>query len=107
GFSTANVDPTCKPCADFYRYAMGGWEANNPIPPTATRWSVLEEMRESNRTAVREILDSIAREPWPHGTPEQKAGDYYASCMNVRERDTAGAAPLAPFLAGIRDVRDQ
>ena len=106
GFSLANVDPACKPCQDFFRYAMGGWQANNPIPQTATRWSVLEQMREQNRLALREILDAAAREGWPRGSPAQKAGDYYASCMNVRDRDATGIAPIAVYLTAIRDIRD-
>lgn len=32
GFDTANLDKTCKPCDDFFQFAMGGWMKNNPIP---------------------------------------------------------------------------
>ena len=28
----STLDPTCKPCQDFYRYATGGWADKNPIP---------------------------------------------------------------------------
>jgi len=31
GFDTANLDKTCKPCDDFYQFAMGGWIKSNPI----------------------------------------------------------------------------
>jgi putative endopeptidase len=106
GFSIANVDPTCKPCQDFFRYAMGGWQANNPIPAAATRWSVLDQLREQNRAQLRDILEVVEREGWPHGSPTQKIADYYASCMNVRDRDAAGIAPIAVYLNAIRDVKD-
>lgn len=106
GFSLANVDPTCKPCQDFFRYAMGGWQANNPIPPTATRWSVLEQLRDQNRLALRDLLEAASREGWPHGSPAQKAGDYYVSCMNVRDRDVVGIAPIAVYLTAIREIHD-
>jgi putative endopeptidase len=33
GFNPANLDKTCKPCDDFYQFAMGGWMKSNPIPP--------------------------------------------------------------------------
>src|SRR4051794_16813795 len=32
GFSMANMDTTCKPCDDFYKYVNGGWMKKNPIP---------------------------------------------------------------------------
>ena len=25
GFALTNLDTTCKPCDDFYEFAMGGW----------------------------------------------------------------------------------
>ena len=106
GFSVANIDPTCKPCQDFFRYAMGGWHANNPIPPTSSRWSVLDELRGQNRAALHDLLEDVSRDAWPHGSPGQKAGDYYASCMNVRERDIAGLGPIQVYLHSIRAIKD-
>jgi len=106
GFNVANIDPTCKPCQDFFRYAMGGWHVNNPIPATASRWSVLDQLRAQNRASLHDLLENVSREAWPHGSPAQKAGDYYASCMNVRERDAAGLAPVQVYLHNIRAIKD-
>ncbi|MBV8150136.1 MAG: M13 family metallopeptidase [Candidatus Eremiobacteraeota bacterium] len=106
GFSLANVDPTCQPCQDFYRYAMGGWHANNPIPPTAARWSALDQLRVQNRAVLRELLESAEHEPNAPGSPAQRAADYYAACTNTRERDTAGTAPIAVYLRAIHEIRD-
>ncbi|HVH50412.1 MAG TPA: hypothetical protein VM781_02000, partial [Candidatus Bathyarchaeia archaeon] len=38
GFSAANLDRSCKPCDDFYEFAMGGWMKSNPIPPEYPSW---------------------------------------------------------------------
>jgi hypothetical protein len=32
GIDPADMDPTGKPCEDFYRYADGGWLKRNPVP---------------------------------------------------------------------------
>ncbi|HMD43065.1 MAG TPA: hypothetical protein VKH45_08325 [Candidatus Acidoferrum sp.] len=38
GFSLSNLDPSCKPCQDFYKFAMGGWMKANPIPAEYPSW---------------------------------------------------------------------
>ena len=38
GFSTTNLDRSCKPCDDFYQFAMGGWMKGNPIPAEFPTW---------------------------------------------------------------------
>ncbi|HXQ97302.1 MAG TPA: hypothetical protein VN774_02580, partial [Candidatus Limnocylindrales bacterium] len=32
GINLADLDRTCKPCEDFYKFVNGGWMAHNPIP---------------------------------------------------------------------------
>lgn len=32
GFSMSNLDTTCKPCDDFYEFAMGGWLKSESDP---------------------------------------------------------------------------
>src|SRR5258708_33171727 len=33
------VDTSCKPCDDFYRFAIGKWNERNPIPADQAGWS--------------------------------------------------------------------
>jgi putative endopeptidase len=106
GFSLANVDPACKPCRDFSRYAMGGWQARNPIPATAGRWSVLDERRHATRVALRALLVAASHAGAPLGSAARKAGDYYASCMDLPRRDAAGIAPIAGYLRAIEGIHD-
>jgi putative endopeptidase len=104
GIDPADMDPTAKPCEDFYKYADGGWLKRNPIPPEYPSWNTFNELAERNREALHKILERLAREKNPAGSEEQKLGDFYASCMDEAAVETAGAKPLEPELARVEKI---
>ena len=79
GFSLSNLDRSCKPCDDFYEFAMGSWMKANPIPPEYPVWGTFSELRDNNLTAMRTILEAASKANAPAGSNEQKIGDFYAS----------------------------
>jgi len=109
GFDTANLDTTCKPCDDFYQFAMGGWMKANPIPPEYSSWGTFTQLADKNQQNLRQILDDAVNAKARPGSNEQKIGDFYASCMDLTAIDAAGTKPLEPELAriaGINSVAD-
>jgi putative endopeptidase len=107
GFSLGNLDTTCKPCDDFYEFAMGGWMKANPIPPEYATWGTFTELRDQNLTAMRTILEASSKAKAPAGSNEQKIGDYYASCMDTTAIEAAGLKPIASELAAIDAISDR
>jgi hypothetical protein len=61
GFSLGNLDKTCKPCDNFYQFAMGGWMKANPIPPEYSSWGTFTKLSDNNLTALRTILEAAAK----------------------------------------------
>src|SRR5436190_14159768 len=79
GLQLDALDRTADACTDFYRFACGGWIANNPVPSDRASWSRFEELQERNNETLRKILDAAAAGRDPES---KKIGDYYASCLD-------------------------
>jgi putative endopeptidase len=105
-FDTTNLDRTCKPCADFYQFANGGWVKNNPIPPDQSEWGSFSMLHDKNQTQLRQILETSAKAKASVGSNEQKIGDFYESCMDEAAIDAAGVRPLAGEFTAIAAVHD-
>src|SRR5258708_4043843 len=94
GFDTSNLDNTCKPCDDFFQFAMGGWMKSNPIPPEYSTWGSFTVLADKNQQGLREILEASAKADAPSGSNERKIGDFYSSCMDTAAIDAAGTKPI-------------
>ena len=105
GFDPANLDKSCKPCDDFYQFAMGGWMKANPIPPQYPVWGSFSQLADKNQQNLREILETAASAKAAPGTNEQRISDFYASCMDTAAIDAAGTKPIEPDLTQIAAVQ--
>ena len=107
GLDITAMDRTADPCVDFYAYACGGWQKNNPIPPDQSSWSVYSKMQDQNRAVLRNILENAAVNDPHRGPVNQKIGDYYAACIDEAAINKAGAATLKPDLDRIAAMKSK
>ena len=108
GINIANIDPSVKPCEDFFHYASGNWLKNNPIPAAESRWGAFNELADHNNATLRAILEDAAKNASkaPKGSNAQKVGDFYASAMDSAAIDAAGLKYLKPHLDRIAAIKD-
>ena len=54
-YLTDNMDTSVSPCDDFYQYSCGGWMSKHDTPPTRTKVTVFDEMKDANDERTREV----------------------------------------------------
>lgn len=90
------LDTSVSPAQDFYAYANGGWQKNNPIPPEYASWGSFNILHEQVQQRIHHMLIQAARDAKAQpGSIEQKIGDFYFSGMDTALINRLGVTPLS------------
>lgn len=103
----ASLDLSVTPSADFYQYATGGWQANNPLKPEFARYGSFDVLRENNEKRINELFSEMAKTTAATGTVEQKIADLYKMGLDSVRLNAEGAAPLKTAVEGILAIGDR
>ncbi len=105
GLKMENLDKTAKPAEDFYQFATGGWQKNNPLPAAYSRFGSFDQLQEDNNKRINAILDELNKKKFAEGTTERKLADFYKLAMDSARRNEEGIAPVKPLLDEIEAAR--
>jgi putative endopeptidase len=107
GVELGDLDRSVDPCTDFFEFANGTWRANNPIPPSMTRWSRRWQSGETAKDKLKTILEAAERDQSAaKGSAEQLIGSYYGACMDEERVNARGVLPLKDWFARIDGIKD-
>tara|TARA_R110000868_G_scaffold80982_3_gene229606 strand:+ start:487 stop:2529 length:2043 start_codon:yes stop_codon:yes gene_type:complete len=101
GFDAAGMDLSVKPGDDFYDHANGTWAKNTPIPADKSNYGAFNTLDELSRSRTRAILDAAKDDP------ASKIGAAYASYLDTAAVEAKGLAPIKPWMAEIKGVKDK
>ncbi|XP_011912874.1 PREDICTED: kell blood group glycoprotein isoform X3 [Cercocebus atys] len=79
----ASGNTSVAPCTDFFGFACGRVKGT---------YNSFQELATKNKNRLRRILE--ARNSWYSGSGEEKAFQFYNSCMDTRAIEAAGTGPL-------------
>ena len=105
GLVMSNLDTAVKPADDFYSFATGGWQKNNPLPAAYSRFGSFDQLQENNNKRINSILGDLQKKHYKNGTIEQKLSDFYRLALDVDRRNREGIAPVKPVLDEIEGAR--
>jgi putative endopeptidase len=104
------IDTSISPAQDFYKYANGIWQKNNPIPPEYPSWGSFNMVSEKMQDIIHQMLiKAAADKEAKSGSIQQKVGDFYFSGMDEDSINQLGVKPLQPEfdrIAAIKNLTD-
>ena len=98
--SHANLDTTCAPCRDFFRYANGGWLKRTTIPAAYPGWGSFDELAESNQETLYRLFEGLRRRTAADSDSRRLAA-YWAAAMDSNAADAAAAKPIQSQLDAV------
>ncbi|MBQ9399997.1 MAG: M13 family metallopeptidase [Bacteroidales bacterium] len=94
------------PGEDFYEYATGGWQRNNPLKPEYSRYGSFDILAENNQINLNELFKELAASTNEKGTEAQKIADLYTMGLDSVRLNKEGAAAVLPLLKELEGVVD-
>ncbi|KAM6172342.1 membrane metallo-endopeptidase-like 1 isoform 2-T2 [Erethizon dorsatum] len=91
-----NMDPSTKPCNDFYQHACGGWLRRHVIPETSSRYSIFDILRNELEVILKGVLENSTAKSRP---AVEKAKLLYRSCVKESVIEKRDSRPLLDILA--------
>ncbi len=98
GIVVDNLDKTTNPTEDFYKFATGGWQKNNPLPAAYSRFGSFDQLQEDNNKRINAILSDLLKKNYKAGTTEYKLSEFYKLSMDSVRRNEEGVRPVMPIL---------
>ena len=102
-----NFDESVARNDDFYQWATGGWQKNNPLKPEYSRYGSFDVLRENNEIRINDLFGEMSKVKAEFGSVEQKISDLYKMGLDEERLNREGAEPIREALNAILAIEDR
>ena len=99
-----DLDTTVSPKVDFYKYAIGGWQAKNPLKPEFSRYGSFDAIAETTQKQLNELFSSMVGMKAEKGSVDEKIATLYSQALDSTTRNSIGAEPLKAEIEKIKAI---
>ncbi|MDE5975552.1 MAG: hypothetical protein K2G69_03290, partial [Muribaculaceae bacterium] len=96
GIDLSNLDRSYDPSDNFYKFACGGWQKNNPLPAYFASYGTFSKLDDKAKNQVKSLIEGLSSHPEAKikGTNAQKVNDLFRLGMDVDRLNKLFVAPL-------------
>jgi putative endopeptidase len=100
------IDKSIQPTQNFFGFANGNWQKNNPIPAAYATWGTFHLLQEENQKLIKTIVETASESSQKTAdSTAQKVGDFYFSGMHETAINAEGVKPLQPEFDRINQMK--
>ena len=102
-----NFDESVALKDNFYQWATGGWQKNNPLKPEYSRYGSFDVLRENNEIRINELFEQMSKTTAEAGSVEQKISDLYKMGLDEERLNKEGAEPIKAAVSEILSTTER
>ncbi|MDD3860883.1 MAG: M13 family metallopeptidase N-terminal domain-containing protein, partial [Bacteroidales bacterium] len=100
----SDLDTTISPSEDFYQYATGGWQKNNPLPDEESRFGAFDLLAKETNQKVNDLITGLSEKENPINSIEWKIETFYSMGMDTVKINNDKLAPIEDLLGDIEKI---
>lgn len=100
----SDLDTTISPTEDFYQYATGGWQKNNPLPDEESRFGAFDLLAKETNQKVNDLITGLSEKENPVNSIEWKIETFYRLGMDTVKIESDKLTPIEGLIDEINKI---